>query len=309
MDKDKDKDKDKNQDQEKDKERQRWLAQQVAEKKERLEQYQKMMDLKHQRMLEAKDKKDKEDEQRVAQAQPITPPGLIMDNVPQAMLAAVQEVAGSQAMASTGFTQAQYVEAIQKQHDAIMVQNLLREKDLQILELQKIEQLYREEKRKQEQQERETRLSNSPWQKAWAQKMKEHQEKLALYTQKLMDGPSEEEEDINQKKWKKREEEDEKTKNDKDTPEDGTEEAEEGPKEPKEGAIEGVPEDGNKEPEEGPQEPKEGTIEGVPEEGPKEEVEVFHKDQQEKKSDDEKKEVPRKKICYKKDLSGGPDAV
>ena len=71
-----------------------------------------MMDLKHQRMLEAKDKKDKEDEKRVAQAQPITPPGLIMDNVPGAMLAAVQEVAGGQAMASTGFTQAQYVEAI-----------------------------------------------------------------------------------------------------------------------------------------------------------------------------------------------------
>ena len=87
----------------------------------------------------------------MAPAQPIIPPGLIINRDPAAMLAAVQEVIQGIFMASTGPSRAQAMEAIQRQHEAFLIHNMLTQKNMRIQELEVTERLWKEEQKKTEQ--------------------------------------------------------------------------------------------------------------------------------------------------------------
>ena len=50
-----------------------------------------------------------------------------------------------------------------RQHEAMIIHNLLMEKNLRIQELEKTERPWKEEEKKKQDQEREERLANSPW--------------------------------------------------------------------------------------------------------------------------------------------------
>ena len=100
-------------------------------------------------------------------------------------------------MASTGPTRAQTMEAIQKQHEAILTHNMLFEKNLRIQELEVTERLWKEEQKTKEQQEREERLASSPWRKEWGHMKQQRKQLVEAFAPKMLDGGDKGEEDKN----------------------------------------------------------------------------------------------------------------